>query len=142
MPDFQDHCTVRPGLTGHGTTRVEHIRHPLNNCTFQLEVGFQQMLKILSVKWGRIGKESTYMKIEGVKMIFVLCVITSLDQFLHLFLYMQFFNQYFLIKNITQLIIFTINHSKIYFSLLYTFPVFLLFSGIIKAFFSNLTVLY
>ena len=22
MPDFQDHCTVRPGLPGHGTTRA------------------------------------------------------------------------------------------------------------------------
>ena len=22
MPDFQDHCTVRPDLPGHGTTRV------------------------------------------------------------------------------------------------------------------------
>ena len=22
MPDFKDHCTVRPGLPGHGTTRA------------------------------------------------------------------------------------------------------------------------
>ena len=31
MPDFQDHCTVRPGLPGHGTTRAMRggvdIRH-------------------------------------------------------------------------------------------------------------------
>ena len=23
MPDFQDHCTVRPGLPGHSTTRAK-----------------------------------------------------------------------------------------------------------------------
>ena len=25
MPDFQDHCTVRPGLPGHGTTRATRV---------------------------------------------------------------------------------------------------------------------
>ena len=25
MPDFQDHCTVRPGLSGQGTTRATRV---------------------------------------------------------------------------------------------------------------------